>query len=182
MIAVNDNNQEIRQKLDETKAQLFTKLQLLVDQIAKTIETTGTQVKSTVGAVENAVHSVSNALDVRRQFERHPWWWLGGAVSLGYVVGGMRHRKVRDSKQNQSAALGIASLDSATSDDNVTGQASSSSLSALSAAYELGSKQSTANQARTLAVNVTARVFEEIVSRSVPIVIAYLARKQEERH
>jgi hypothetical protein len=176
-----DDQQEMRQTLDETKAQLFAKLQLLEEQIAETVETTGSKVKSTVGAVESAVHSVSNALDVRGHFERHPWWLLGGAMAIGYLAAGARDRKGRDSKRTASGSLGIASLDAIDVGDSGHEADSAASLSALSAAYEMGSRQSTATQARSLALNATVRVVEEIVSRSIPVLIAHFTKKPADR-
>lgn len=175
-----ENEQQMRQQLDETKAQLFAKLQLLEEQIADSIETTGTKVKSTVGAVESAVHSVANALNIRSHFEHHPWWWLGGALAAGYIAGGARRYQAQDPKETTDP-LQIASLDSMSIDDSSREQASQGSLSALSAAFELGSRQSTANQARTLLLNATVRIFEEIVSRSVPIMISRFVNRTDEK-
>lgn len=79
---------------------LRTECDVLEDQISETIETTGSKVKTTVGVVASAVHSVSNALDVRRQFDRNPWWWLGGALARGYIAGGRGHRKDQDLKRS----------------------------------------------------------------------------------
>lgn len=187
---MNENHQEMRQRLDETKAHLFAKLQLLEEQITETIEATGTKVKSTVGAVESAVVKVSNALDVRRQFNRHPWLWLGGALAAGYAAGGIGRRRALHPKKPTPIIHGIDSQDVQAVDASAVGigavdsekePAAAASISALAAAYELGSKQSTVTQARSLALNATVRIFEEIVSRSVPILIAYIVKKHEER-
>ena len=176
-----EDHQEMRQRLDETKAQLFAKLQLLEEQITEPVETTGSKVKSTVGAVESAVHSVSNAFDVRRHFERHPWWCLGGALAVGYLAAGACGRKGRDSSCTAAGPLGIASLDTIDAGESGLVADSAPSLSALSAAYEMGSRQSTATQARSLALNATVRIVEEIVSRSIPIMIAHFAKKPADR-
>jgi hypothetical protein len=77
--------------------------------------------------------------------------------------------------------LGIASLDTIDAGDSGLVADSAPSLSALSAAYEMGSRQSTATQARSLALNATVRIVEEIVSRSIPIMIAHFAKKPADR-
>ncbi|MFN7289338.1 MAG: hypothetical protein ACK5YR_19270 [Pirellula sp.] len=177
---MDEKQQELRQKLDATKAQLFEKLELLEDQISETIESTGTKVKSTVGAVESAIHSVKNALNVQNHFKQHPWWCLAGALAVGYVAGGTRRQRTTNTLQRDPDVLGLASLDSAPNSGSQNLLDSSANLSALSAAYELGSRQSTANQARSLALNATVRVFEEILSRAIPLVMDRFIKKADD--
>ncbi|MCU0718801.1 MAG: hypothetical protein MUC83_03785 [Pirellula sp.] len=177
---MDDKQQELRQKLDATKAQLFEKLELLEDQISETIESTGTKVKSTVGAVESAIHSVKNAFNVQNHFKQHPWWCLAGALAVGYIAGGTRRSRIKKTSQRDSDVLGLASLDSSSNNDSQNLIDPSANLSALSAAYELGSRQSTANQARSLALNATVRVFEEILSRAIPLVMDRFTKKTDD--
>ncbi|XZE18865.1 hypothetical protein SH449x_004172 [Pirellulaceae bacterium SH449] len=177
---MDNNQQELRRKLEETKAQLFSKLQILEEQLTETIESTGTKFQSTAGAVESAVHSFSNALNVKKHFELHPWWCLVGAVAAGYITGGTRCRRAKPQPHRDSGLLGIASLDSMNPDDANTQHDSTASLTALSAAYDLGSRQSTATQARSLALNATVRIIEEVLARTVPIVIDHFSKKQDE--
>ena len=180
---MDEKQQELRQKLDATKAQLFEKLELLEDQISETIESTGTKVKSTVGAVESAIQSVKNALDVQNHFKQHPWWCLAGALAVGYVAGGTRRprrQRITNTLQCDPDVLGLATLDSASNNGSQNLLDSSANLSALSAAYELGSRQSTANQARSLALNATVRVFEEILSRAIPLVMDRFIKKADD--
>jgi hypothetical protein len=42
------------------------------------------------GAVGDAVASLQHALDLRSQAARHPWLLMGGAVLVGYLLGGRR--------------------------------------------------------------------------------------------
>lgn len=174
---MDEKQQELRKKLDETKAQLFEKLELLEEQLSETIESTGTKVKSTVGAVESAIHSVKNAFNVQNHFKQHPWWCLAGAMAIGYIAGGTRRVRVKNTSQHDSDVLGLTSLNSASNNDSQNLLDSSANLSALSAAYELGSRQSTANQAHSLALNATVRVLEEILSRSIPLVMDRFTKK-----
>ena len=92
-----DSPETIRQQMDETRSHLSEKLASLEHQVSKTVQSTGNAVNVTVEsvretvetvteAVQGAVQSVSNAFDVRRQVEKHPWLILGGAVVVGYLA------------------------------------------------------------------------------------------------
>lgn len=94
---MNDTPEIIRQQMEETKTQLSEKLGSLEHQVSQTVRSTGTAVNATVGAVQetvetvtgavhDAVRSVSNALDVRRQIDKHPWLFFGGSVAVGYLA------------------------------------------------------------------------------------------------
>ncbi len=76
----------LRKQMQETRSQLFEKLESLEQQFSDAVQSTGTAVNSTMQAVEHATLSLSNALDVRRQIDRHPWLVLGSAIVVGYVV------------------------------------------------------------------------------------------------
>ena len=88
----------------------------------------------------------------------------------------MKHRKTsqRDSSSRDIRPTADFSIDETDSNSDSTAQ-----LVAVPAAYELRSNQSTSNQASTLAVNATIRIAEEIVSRSVPLMINYFTRKHD---
>ncbi len=83
---MNDTPDFLRKQMQETKAQLSEKLESLEQQFSDAIQSTGTAVNSTIQAVEQATHTLSNALDIRRQIDRHPWLVLGGAILVGYVA------------------------------------------------------------------------------------------------
>jgi hypothetical protein len=83
---MNDTPDFLRKQMQETKSQLSEKLESLEQQFSDAVQSTGTAVNSTVQAVEHATHFLSNALDVRRQINRHPWLVLGGAIVVGYVA------------------------------------------------------------------------------------------------
>ena len=80
---MNDTPDFLRKQMQETKAQLSEKLESLEQQFSDAIQSTGTAVNSTIQAVEQATHTLSNALDIRRQIDRHPWLVLGGAILVG---------------------------------------------------------------------------------------------------
>lgn len=89
--------EESKLQLEETKLQLSDKIEILEQQVSQTVETASTAVAATVeavqgtvesvtGVVEEAVHGVHEAFDFERQFRRHPFLILGGAVVAGYVA------------------------------------------------------------------------------------------------
>ncbi len=175
---MDESQKELRLKLDESKAQLFGKLQQLEDQISETIASTGMKVESTMEAAQRAVHSAANLFNVQRHFERHPWLSLGMAMAVGYTAGTMRAQNGKPSKPQPLDQLGGGSEDHSER-DAVKELDPSVGLAALSAAYELGSRQSSNSQTRSLVLNATVRIFEEIASRSIPLIIAYYAQKQD---
>lgn len=76
----------IRRQMEQTKGRFEQKLTTLEEQVAKQVQSAGTAVNATAEAVQDVVHSVGNAFDVERQFRRHPWLFVGGAVAMGHVV------------------------------------------------------------------------------------------------
>jgi ElaB/YqjD/DUF883 family membrane-anchored ribosome-binding protein len=94
---MDDSPEVIRQQMEETKIQLTEKLETLEHQVAETVQSTSSAVTSTVGAVQEtvetvtgavqeAVQTVEHAFDLRRQFDEHPWWVLGGAFAVGCLA------------------------------------------------------------------------------------------------
>jgi len=105
-----DNEAEvIRNQMLETRTSLTEKIEAVEDKLASAVtETTDTvtrtveavkgvvesvegavegTVKTVSGAAEEAVESVKETFDVRRQVERHPWLMVGGAVAAGFAGG-----------------------------------------------------------------------------------------------
>jgi cell division septum initiation protein DivIVA len=112
---MDDTLEIIRQQMTETKSQLSDKLESLEHQVSDTVQSTGTAVNDTVaavqktvdsvtGAVQDAVQSVSNAFDVRRQFDRHPWLVLGGALVVGYLAYELLAGSGKKSEQSPESA------------------------------------------------------------------------------
>jgi len=62
------------------------------------------------GAAEDAVESVKEALDIRRQVAEHPWLMLGGAVAVGYAGGWLLDRAMPSA--SSASAAGAAGLTS----------------------------------------------------------------------
>jgi ElaB/YqjD/DUF883 family membrane-anchored ribosome-binding protein len=178
---VNENHRETHQKMDDTQAQHFAKLQLLEEQIAEMIESAKAKVQSTLGSAESSMYSIPNATDIRTHIGRHPWWWLGGALAAGFVAGGLHQRGKPDLQTPPLSQHNFGSIDNTNTSAAVEGRDPDASLTALSTSYEPGSSQTTASHAGSLALNATVRIIEEVISRSVPIIIAYLINKHAER-
>ena len=92
-----DTPEVMRQHIEETKSQLWEKLDILENQVSEVVQSTSTAVSETVASVQetvsnvtesvqDSVHSVSNAFDLPRQIERHPWIAFGSSFVLGYLA------------------------------------------------------------------------------------------------
>jgi ElaB/YqjD/DUF883 family membrane-anchored ribosome-binding protein len=95
---------QIRQQMTETRAALTDKLETLEHQVldsvqdataavSETVTTVKEAVQETVGtlkeSVQETVHTVQESLSLRRQFDRHPWVMLAGGVAVGYLAGSL---------------------------------------------------------------------------------------------
>jgi ABC-type transporter Mla subunit MlaD len=169
---MNDTPEVIRQQMEETKSQLSEKLESLEHQVSETVQSTGTAVNATVasvqetvetvtGAVQDAVQSFSNALDVRRQFDRHPWLILGGSVVLGYLAAEL----LTDSPEEltQRPVTAPQPLPPANNANHGSGESSGNS---------------SWNQLRDAALGSLIGIVQDVASRAAPHVIDYLAGKR----
>jgi len=106
---MDDEAEVIRKDMLETRTALTEKFEAIEDKLASAVTETTESVTQTVeavkdvvqtiegavegtmktvsGAAEDAVESVKEAFDIRRQVERHPWLMLGGAVAAGFAGG-----------------------------------------------------------------------------------------------
>jgi len=107
-----DRTENIEQQIDETKASLVGKLEVLEDKVAEAVQETSETVSDTVGAVKETVDKVKEKvrsagefLDLRRQAERNPWMVFGGAVAAGCLAGYLFSGSSRsESRRRQSPA------------------------------------------------------------------------------
>jgi hypothetical protein len=90
----------IQEQMEETRSALADKLGALGQKITGTVETVSDVVEETVSAVaetvenvgetaEEAVEAVKETFNIPKQFNRHPWLFVGGSVILGFVGGKM---------------------------------------------------------------------------------------------
>jgi len=108
-----ENEDVIRDQMEDTRTSLTEKLETLEQKVASTVDSAATNVAETVEAVKETVQetvstvkdtvqdtictvketvregvgAVKDAFDIPGHVERHPWLMLGGSVALGYVVG-----------------------------------------------------------------------------------------------
>jgi hypothetical protein len=92
-----DHPEVIRQQMEETRSQLADKLEKLENQVSDTVQSTTEAVTDTVEAVKetvenvttsvkDTVQNVSEAFDLGRQTERHPWIVFGASVAVGCLA------------------------------------------------------------------------------------------------
>jgi len=119
----------IQEQMEETRSALADKLGALTGKITGTVETVQETVESTVAnvsntveavekVVENVAHSVEDtveavsdtaqeavanvkeAFNLPKQFNRHPWLFVGGSVLLGFVGGKLMLRTLGSSTRD----------------------------------------------------------------------------------
>jgi ElaB/YqjD/DUF883 family membrane-anchored ribosome-binding protein len=184
---MNDNPQDLRRQIEETKSNLSDKLESLEAHISQTVQATGTAVSETVGAVsdtvktvtgavQSAVQCASNALDVGRHFDRHPWLVLGGAAVVGYMGGEfLASRARRKEQQKISANLPCQIVASAEQLREIAGANTAALADAIVTAHDSDVKRSPPHQLKALAIRLATVVVQEIASRVVPLVAQRLA-------
>jgi len=97
--------------MEETRASLSEKLEMLEQQVKETVHDAKSAVNETVDSVKEAVHetvgsvkdtvhdtvdTVKDTLDITHQFQRHPWAMLGGSMLLGFLGGKLLERSEPD--------------------------------------------------------------------------------------
>lgn len=169
----------MRQHIEETKSQLWEKLDTLECQVSEAVQSTSTAVSETVASVQETVsnvtesvqdsmHSVSNAFDLPRQIERHPWIAFGGSFVLGYLASELLNAPPRKSEcgpcpEPRSSA-------SAAQSQNGSGQHTAEPTQSSSS-----SSRSWAEMRGMLTGALMGSV-STMVSRGVPTVLDYLAK------
>src|SRR4051812_17988281 len=75
--ALHDEEAErIRQQMNETRADLTEKLEVLEQQVVGTVET-----------VKESVNTVQHVFDLKYQMQERPWAIMAGAAAVGLLVG-----------------------------------------------------------------------------------------------
>ena len=108
MVKAMDKEPElIRQQMEETRAALTCKVEMLEKQVMANVEGATTAVEEMVvqfqeaaqetvqsvkHSVQDAVESVRNTLDLRQQVQKRPWEMVVGATALGFLGGCLLHR------------------------------------------------------------------------------------------
>jgi len=105
---MDDNPDELRKQIDQTKASLVGKLEALETQVAGTVQEasetvaeTVTAVKDTVETVVEKVHSAGEFFNLKAQTQQRPWVVFGGSVLLGCMATYLLSGKSKDNRQNR---------------------------------------------------------------------------------
>ena len=186
---MNETPEMIRQQMEVTKADLSEKMETLEQQVSETVHSTGTAVNATVeavqetvetvtGAVQGAVQSVSNALNVRRQVNRHPWLVLGGSVALGYLAYGFLTGRAKKTVPPPVIVLETSAGNPKEGDGKPA--VDNAAATAIVAAYEAGRESSPVHRTRNLALDAIIGIAQAVAVHAVPHVMGYFAGKQSD--
>ena len=165
----------IRRQMEQTKGRFEQKLATLEELVAKQVQSAGTAVSAPAEAVQDVVHSVGNAFDVERQFRRHPWLFVGGAVAMGYIV--TQLLKSNGSSPNSSSTEShnnVNGVGSADSGPTGSGQLSiTSPPRTTTIAGDSQAPSAIAAEIRRAATGAFTGIAQELVARSVPHLMQY---------
>ncbi len=167
----------MRQHIEETKSQLWEKLDTLESQVSDAVQSTSNAVSETVASVQetvsnvtesvnDSVQSVSNAFDLSLQVGRHPWLAVGGSFVLGYLANELLNTPMTDSVNGSGTEPRSSSAVQA---QNGNGQAVESSPKSSSRSLVW------AEMKGMLAGALMATV-SNMISRGVPTALDYLAK------
>jgi len=85
-----EDEEVIREKMEETRTSLTEKLESLEEKVLDTVQETTAAVTETVQSVSDTVQSgvegVKDFMDMKQHVRNHPWLMLGGAVMCGFFV------------------------------------------------------------------------------------------------
>lgn len=88
-----ENENVIRQQMEDTRTSLTEKLETLEQKVLDTVQGTTSAINETVcnvkESVSEGVESVKDFMDVSAQVDRHPWLMVGGSVLCGFLIGSM---------------------------------------------------------------------------------------------
>ena len=121
--------------------------------------------------MQNAVVSVKNALDLPRQFDKHPWLILGGAALIGYIAADL----FTDAKQPAGSGNGSA-------EKKPQGSASTrenANAASVAAAYESGRDNSAWYQLRGMVINTLLGAAQDVAARVTPALVESLTQPIE---
>ena len=168
----------MRQQIEETKSQLWEKLDTLECQVSEVVQSTSTAVSETVASVQEtvsnvtdtvqeSVQSVSNAFDLPLQVERHPWLAVGGSFVLGYLTCELLNappKEFEDDPRTESRPS-FSSVPSQNGDGH----------HAIERAQEASSKSLVWAEMRGMLTGALMGAVSTMISRGVPVALDYLA-------
>lgn len=169
----------IRHQINKTTVQLSEKLESLESQVSQSVQSASSAVNATVESVRQAVETVtdviqgaakscSNALDVQRQVDKHPWLIVGGAVVVGYLAAEFLAKPTKDSGHS----LERVPLPRPTADKSAHQQDSPRMLGSGGAPDKVNSFWQQISRA---AIGPLMEMVQDAAARAAPLVVDYLA-------
>ncbi len=175
-----ESTEEMRQHIEETKSQLWDKLDTLESQVSEVVQSTTTAVSETVASVQEtvsnvtetvqeSVQSVSDTFDLPLQVGRHPWIAVGGSFVLGYLA----HEFLNGPKtecENEPVTEAQTSLSAVQAQNRNGHHAVESGQESLAKSGHLG-------ELRGMLVGTLMSTVSAIASRSFSTALDYLAKR-----
>lgn len=105
-----ENEDVIRQQMEDTRTSLTEKVEILEQKLANTVTETADAFTETVANVtetvqetvsnvkesmEEGVETVKSWFDLRAQVDEHPWTMFGGSMALGFMLGSLFPEKAQ---------------------------------------------------------------------------------------
>ena len=167
----------MRQHIEETKSQLWEKLDTLESQVSDAVQSTSNAVSETVASVQEtvsnvtesvneSVQSVSNAFDFSLQVGRHPWIAVGGSFVLGYLANELLHAPTTETVTGTGAEVPAPSAV----------QAQNGNGHAVEPSPKSSSKSLVWAEMKGMLAGALMGTVSTIVSRGVPTALDYLAK------
>jgi ElaB/YqjD/DUF883 family membrane-anchored ribosome-binding protein len=116
-----DSTEAIKRQMEETRGSLTGKLEQLEQHVVGTVQEAAEVVASVRTAVSDTVESVTcsvretvdtvaETMDLRKQFDRHPWPFMAGAAAAGFLGGRLMYSSEEPSYGETSRASESSSV------------------------------------------------------------------------
>lgn len=184
----------IRHQMEETRASLTDKLEILEHQVADTVTGAAETVENVKNAVQETVQNVKDTvrgtvdtvtetLDVRKQVEKHPWAMMAGATAVGFVGGCLTSRmelgsastsswfgSPRSQESLERGEWGGESASRRTAEESISKDGDSFQAKTKPAASE-SPWTPAIEKLKGLAIGTTFGVLRDVLTRSLPSAI-----------
>jgi hypothetical protein len=90
----------VQETVQETVENISGTVESVQEAVSHTVEAVSETVESVGETAQVAVENVKEAFNIPKQFDRHPWLFLGGSVLLGFVGGKLLLRSLRDDERD----------------------------------------------------------------------------------
>ena len=180
------STEEIRLEIEATKSRLAEKLNLLEGRVTDSLELTGTAIatassirrtaKSVTSKVRQTVGGANDSLGVQKQVEKHPWLTLAGAAMFGYLIAGLRGRRLF--KRHTADRVESYPTTMIPSQDKNERQGSPDVTTDQSHSENRICEQLLWTQLRSIAVRTLGKLAEETAYRAVPYLVDNVIGKQ----